>query len=77
MNECFETEKGDICATSVSDRGTLKTYGYCEKTKSKSPLKITAKSRSKSKSKESLKKGTEKKALKQDIKKEKEISNCR
>ena len=72
-NECFETEKGDICATSVSDRGTLKTYGYCEKPKSKSPLKITAKSRSKSKSKESLKKGTEKKALKKTLKKKKKL----
>lgn len=72
-NECFETEKGDICATSVSDRRTLKTYGYCEKPKSKSPLKITAKSRSKSKSKENLKKGTEKKALKKTLKKKKKL----
>ena len=78
-NECFKTEKGDICATSVTDRGTLKTYGYCEKqpskskskskSKSRSPLKITSKSKSKSKSKESLKKGTEKKALKRTLKK--------
>jgi NAD-dependent DNA ligase/predicted flap endonuclease-1-like 5' DNA nuclease len=74
-NECFKTEKGDICATSVTDRGTLKTYGYCEKqpskskSKSRSPLKITSKSKSKSKSKESLKKGTEKKALKKTRKK--------
>lgn len=84
-NECFKTDKGDICATSVSERGTLKTYGYCEKqksslpsrsplkstlkSKSKSPLKITSKSKSKSKSKESLKKGTEKKALKKTLKK--------
>jgi len=79
--ECFKTEKGDICATSVTDRGTLKTYGYCEKqpsksplkitskSKSRSPLKITSKSKSKSKSKESLKKGTEKKALKKTRKK--------
>jgi DNA ligase (NAD+) len=79
--ECFKTEKGDICATSVTDRGTLKTYGYCEKQPSKSPLKITSKSKSrsplnitsksksKSKSKESLKKGTEKKALKKTRKK--------
>ena len=72
-NECFETEKGDICATSVSDRRTLKTYGYCENPKSKSPLKITAKSRSKSKSIESLKKGTEKKALKKTLKKKKKL----
>jgi len=63
-NECFETEKGDICATSVSDRGTLKTYGYCEKSKSKSPLKTTLKTKSKSKSKDSLEKRTVKKTLK-------------
>jgi len=33
--ECFPTEKGNICATSLSEkntkRRTLKTYGYCEK----------------------------------------------
>lgn len=29
-NECIDSEKGKICATSVTDRGTLKTYGYCE-----------------------------------------------
>jgi len=28
-NECDKTEKGDICATSVNDHGTLQTYGYC------------------------------------------------
>jgi len=58
-NECVKTEKGDICATSVSDRGTLKTYGYCEKSEIKSPMKlssqialnITSKSKSKTKSK--------------------------
>ena len=72
-NECFETEKGDICATSVSDRGTLKTYGYCEKPKTMSSLKVTAKSKSKSKSKENLKKGTEKKALKKTLKKKKKL----
>ena len=27
--ECFPTEKGDICATEVSKRNTLKKYGYC------------------------------------------------
>ena len=31
-DKCYETPKGPICATSVSDRGTLKTYGYCEET---------------------------------------------
>ena len=30
-SECFDTPKGPICATSVSSRGTLKTYGYCKK----------------------------------------------
>jgi len=32
-NECVATEKGDICATSVNNKGTLKTYGYCQKKK--------------------------------------------
>ena len=60
-NECLETDKGNICATSVTDRGTLKTYGYCE-TSSRS------RSKSKSKSKVSLKKVTKKKGTK-DVKK--------
>ena len=30
-DKCYETPKGSICATSVSERGTLKTYGYCYK----------------------------------------------
>ena len=29
-NSCVETPKGDICATSVNERGTLQTYGYCK-----------------------------------------------
>tara|TARA_B110000858_G_scaffold197500_3_gene259380 strand:+ start:1974 stop:5336 length:3363 start_codon:yes stop_codon:yes gene_type:complete len=29
-SKCYPTEKGKICATSVSERGTLKTYGYCK-----------------------------------------------
>lgn len=29
-SKCYPTEKGEICATSVSERGTLKTYGYCK-----------------------------------------------
>ena len=46
--KCYSTEKGDICATSVSDRGTLKTYGYCQKSqnktlKKKKKLKIISK----------------------------------
>ena len=56
-NECIENnEKGNICATSVTDRGTLKTYGYCH---------------SKQKSPNSIKKGTKKKALNTTIKKRK------
>ena len=31
QDKCYETSKGPICATSVSKRGTLKTYGYCYK----------------------------------------------
>ena len=30
-DNCYKTPKGDICATTVSKRGTLKTYGYCYK----------------------------------------------
>ena len=66
-NNCAETEKGEICATSVSDRGTLKTYGYCKKG-SKNGM---SRSRSKSKSNESLKKVTKKKALNKTQKKRK------
>ncbi len=29
-DKCLDTDKGPICATSVSERGTLKTYGYCK-----------------------------------------------
>ena len=39
-DECFSTDKGDICATSVTDRNTLKTYGYCVK---KSDKKLSTK----------------------------------
>ena len=40
-NECVPTDKGVICATSVTERGTLKTYGYCVKkgTEKKEPKK--------------------------------------
>lgn len=36
-NSCYATEKGDICATSLQNtkRRTLKTYGYCQKSKKK------------------------------------------
>ena len=30
-NKCVDTPKGEICATSLTPRGTLKTYGYCKK----------------------------------------------
>ena len=36
-SSCVSTEKGPICATTVSERGTLKTYGYC------TPVSITKK----------------------------------
>ena len=62
-NECLETDKGNICATSVTGRGTLKTYGYCERNS-------RSRSKSKSKSKGSLKKITKKKGTK-DVKKTK------
>ena len=48
-----ETEKGKICATSTSDRGTLKTYGYCDTNRSLSGVE----------------KGTKKKAPKKTLKK--------
>ena len=42
-SKCYPTEKGDICATSINEKGTLKTYGYCRKNKTlkkKKKLKI-------------------------------------
>ena len=43
-NECYETEKGPICATSVNDKKTLQTYGYCtdlkKGTEKKAPKKV-------------------------------------
>ena len=54
-NECFPTPKGAICATSVTERNTLKTYGYC-RTLKKKPDK-------------SVKSRTKKKALKLKLKK--------
>ena len=45
-DECFPTEKGPICATSVSERNTLQTYGYCKKLNTtKSPTKSPSKTR--------------------------------
>ena len=46
QDNCYKTPKGDICATTVSKRGTLKTYGYCYKknrTKKKEPKNNTNK----------------------------------
>ena len=42
-DDCIKTEKGDICATSVSERGTLKTYGYCNTTIKSNSKKGTVK----------------------------------
>ena len=63
---CAETANGNICATSVSDRGTLKTYGYCVNSKS-SPSKSSPSKSSPS----SLKKVTKKKALNTTMKRHK------
>ena len=41
-NDCIDTDKGEICATSVTDRGTLKTYGYCRKNSLKKSTKKNA-----------------------------------
>jgi DNA polymerase beta len=51
-SKCYPTEKGDICATSINEKGTLKTYGYCRKNKTlkkKKKLKIIDESSSGSK----------------------------
>ena len=48
-NVCFPTDKGDICATEVNEKGTLKKYGYClkkgteKKTPKSSPKRSTLK----------------------------------
>lgn len=44
-NECYETEKGFICATEVNEKRTLKKYGYCAKkrTEKKTPPKTLKK----------------------------------
>ena len=41
-SECAETTKGKICATSVTDRNTLKTYGYCIPKSSLKKLKVSS-----------------------------------
>lgn len=38
-DKCYDTEKGNICATSISKRRTLKTYGYCKKLKKLNKIK--------------------------------------
>lgn len=48
-NECYPTPKGSICATSVTDRQTLKTYGYCRTMKKSPEKKKSVKSRTKKK----------------------------
>jgi NAD-dependent DNA ligase len=42
-DKCYKTDKGSICATSISDksnRRTLKTYGYCKTLKKIKTLKV-------------------------------------
>lgn len=39
-SKCFDTPKGEICATSVNDKGTLKKYGYCHINSTPKTLKI-------------------------------------
>ena len=41
--ECLPTEKGDICATSVNDKNTLLTYGYCIENSDDNLMEITIK----------------------------------
>jgi len=42
-NECIDTDKGKICATSVNKNKTLETYGYCVDDKSLKKSKIDIK----------------------------------
>ena len=55
-NECFETEKGPICATQVNSKGTLEKYGYCDLkkgTEKKTPESIKRSSAKRSSAKHS------------------------
>ena len=52
---CAKTEKGNICATSVSKRGTLKTYAYCPKISSSTKKLIKKNTNSRSTRKSSMK----------------------
>jgi len=54
-NTCTDTDKGEICATSVTDRGTLKTYGYCNKNSLKNSTKKKALDENKTRKKRKLK----------------------
>jgi DNA ligase (NAD+) len=66
-NECVTTDKGDICATSVNDKGTLQTYGYCvqdSSPKPSSPKPSSKPSKTRSKSKSPPKRKTAKKVAK-------------
>ena len=54
-NECVNTEKGDICATSVNSNNTLQTYGYCVPFKKSSNSKTIKKKKSKKKTTRKLK----------------------
>ena len=44
-SECLSTPRGDICATSTNNQGSLKTYGYCVNTKKRTKKKTLKKSR--------------------------------
>lgn len=44
-SECIVTPKGRICATSTSNQGILRTYGYCRNTKKSTKKKTLKKSR--------------------------------
>ena len=52
---CAKTDKGNICATTVSKRGTLKTYAYCPKTVSSTKKLIQKNPNSHSTRKSSMK----------------------
>ena len=57
---CLKTEKGKICATSVNERGTMQTYGYCEEVGVRAPprRRLTLRKASASRSAEKPKRAT-------------------
>ena len=68
--KCFPTAKGNICATSINTRRTLKTYGYCPKKRTKKKAPKTTKTikiikPSKKKRKSTIKKLKQKLVVKQ------------